>query len=361
MGYIREKYQQFRQWQQQPFEYHDTDDHHICSNCGREAENNYCPRCGQKAVYGPITWQSVWQGVMDVWGMGTRSLPYSLWQLLWRPGYLIRDYISGKRQSSFPPVKMLIIVGIASLLITNWIEPRLAANPAEVTSTGLRYVIDVVSRWLEIHQEWSILIASSFLILPIWSLFREAPRFPRHSLPQGFYVQVFAGTQFLVVEMVLFLLAYFVFRNFDEYSFGALAFIVIVPLLLLIDFQQLFGYGWWGTLWRSLMAVPMGLLLLKVLVQCGRIVLYLTEHGVGPRLWELLITGIDRAVLLWLLMEVVGVVNRKQWRDNGWWQALKWPLLAALVYLVITGICFALGYDGGLTSIFKTYLALMED
>ena len=60
----------------------------------------------------PITWRSVWQGIMDVWGVGTRSLPYTLWQLLWRPGYLMRDYISGKRQVSFPPVKMLVIVGI---------------------------------------------------------------------------------------------------------------------------------------------------------------------------------------------------------------------------------------------------------
>jgi len=55
MGLIKEKYRQFRQWQQQPFEYHDSHDHHGCCNCGAESENNYCPRCGQKAVYGPIT------------------------------------------------------------------------------------------------------------------------------------------------------------------------------------------------------------------------------------------------------------------------------------------------------------------
>ena len=78
---LQEKYHRFRQWQRQPFEYHDSHDHHGCCNCGAESENNYCPRCGQKAVYGPITWQSVWQGIMDVWGVGTRSLPYTLWQL----------------------------------------------------------------------------------------------------------------------------------------------------------------------------------------------------------------------------------------------------------------------------------------
>jgi len=68
-------------------------------------------------VYGPITWHSVWQGVMDVWGVGTRSLPFTLWQLLWRPGYLIRDYISGKRQVSFPPVKMLVVMAVHLVLV----------------------------------------------------------------------------------------------------------------------------------------------------------------------------------------------------------------------------------------------------
>ena len=361
MSNIIEKYRRFRQWQQQPFDYRDTSDRHVCSNCGREAENNYCPRCGQKAVYGPITWSSVWRGLLDVWGVGTRSLPYSLWQLLWRPGYLMRDYISGKRQASFPPVKMMMIVAIAALFIFSWIEPEEAAKSTEITSTGFRYVVDVVSQWLTIHEEWWILLAFSLLILPIWSLFREAPKCHRHTLPQGFYVQVFAGTQFILVMLLIYFLALLLFHKYDNNGMGAASLILIVPLMLLIDFRQLFGYGWWGTLWRTLMAVPMGLLLLKILAQCGRVVLYLTEHGVEARFWEMILTGVDRAVLLWLLMEVVGVINRKEWRDSSWWQVVKRPTLAALAYAVITGVCYAIGIDGGLVSIYKSYLALMEN
>ena len=358
MGYLKEKYRQFRRWQENPFNYHDGHDHHGCCNCGAESDNNYCPRCGQKAVYGPITWKSVWQGIMDVWGVGTRSLPYSLWQLVWRPGYLIRDYISGKRQASFPPVKMLVIVGIASLLISNWIDPE-DIKPAEVTSTGLRYVVDVVSQWLDMHQEWLILLAFSLLILPIWSLFREAPKCHRHSLPQGFYAQVFIGTQFILVMMITYFISSLCFHHYDGEFFGTLAFVVIVPLMLLIDLKQLFGYGWWGTLWRALVVVPMGLLILKILYLFGRATLYLCEHGVGRGLWESLLLGADRVVLLWLLMEVVGVINRKQWRDRGWRQVLKRPALVALVYLVITIVCYSLGFEGGLVNILKSYIGLI--
>lgn len=359
MGFLKEKYRQFRRWQENPFNFHDSHDRHKCCNCGNGYENNYCPRCGQKAVYGPITWKSVWQGILDVWGVGTRSLPYTLWQLVWRPGYLMRDYISGKRQVSFPPVKMLLIVCIASLVISNWIKPEDVVNPV-VTSTGLRYYVDVVNNWLNVHMEWWILLAFSFLIVPIWSLFREAPKCYRHTLPQGFFIQVFVGTQFILLMMLIFIIASLFLLNYNGEYMGDLAIVLIVPLLLLIDFKQLFGYGWWGTLWRTLMAVPMSLLILKVLAYFGRAVLYLFEQGMGRQLWKLILIGVDRAVLLWLLMEIVGVINRKEWHDKGWWQVVKRPVLVALVYLVVTVACYSLGAHGGLMSLYETYFGPME-
>lgn len=359
MGSLKEKYSRFRRWQEQPFEYKDAHGHHECCNCGNEYENNYCPRCGQKAVHGPITWKSVWQGLLDMWGIGSRSLPYSLWQLLWRPGYLMRDYISGKRRVSFPPVKMLLIVCIASLVISNWIKPEEVVNPV-VTSTGLRYYVDVVNNWLNVHMEWWILLAFSFLIVPIWSLFREAPKCHRHSLPQGFFIQVFVGTQFILLMMLIYIIASLFFHNYNGERMGDLAIMLIVPLLLLIDFKQLFGYGWWGTLWRTLMAVPMSLLILKVLANFGRAILYLFEQGAGHQFWELILIVVDRAVLLWLLMEIVGVINRKEWHDKSWWQVVKRPVLVALVYLVVTVACYSLGAHGGLMSLYETYIGLME-
>lgn len=46
--------------------------------------------CG-KTTLGLINWESVRTGLMDVWGLGGRSLPCTLWHLLLRPGYLIGD------------------------------------------------------------------------------------------------------------------------------------------------------------------------------------------------------------------------------------------------------------------------------
>ena len=109
---IKGKYEQFKRWQQEPVKYTNCDDVHYCNNCGLMFTGNFCPRCSQKADLGRINWNSVRNGIMDIWGLGTRSLLFSIWQLLLRPGYFISDYISGKRQVSFPPVKMLFIVTV---------------------------------------------------------------------------------------------------------------------------------------------------------------------------------------------------------------------------------------------------------
>ena len=79
------------------------------------------------ATLGPIGWSSVRQSVMDIWGLGSRSrsVLYSVWQLLFRPGYFISDYISGKRQVSFPPIRMLFILAVAYAIIFLWLFPDL--------------------------------------------------------------------------------------------------------------------------------------------------------------------------------------------------------------------------------------------
>ena len=115
---LRERYKHFKEWQIHAFDWSfDENERHHCVNCDNDFVGNYCPHCSQKSGLGKVTWKSVLQSTAEVWGMGNRSLLYSLWQLIWRPGYFISDYINGKRQVSFPPVKMLVVMGVISVLV----------------------------------------------------------------------------------------------------------------------------------------------------------------------------------------------------------------------------------------------------
>ena len=241
--------QRFRAWQQEPFNYEfQSEETHCCQNCGHEFVGNYCPYCSQKAGLGRITWTSVYQGALELWGMGSRSMPYALWQLIWRPGYFIRDYISGKRQVSFPPVKMLAVLAVIITLLEYWFVPDAAERHAvmknpEVSNSPLGVIsyVKTFLVWIDAHQEWSLLFWKSFVILPIWWLFRNAPAYPRHTLAEGLFIQIFMS--------VLSLMITFVSDLFDD----MLDWLKIVSSL--VCYHQLFGYGWWGTIWRTVCVI----------------------------------------------------------------------------------------------------------
>ena len=123
LGQVKAYYERFKRWQQAPTDYEFASDAvQHCQNCGHDFTGNYCPYCSQKAGEGQISWHSVRQSFMDIWGLGSHSLPRSVWHLLVRPGYLIGDYISGKRQVSFPPVKMLFFVAVIIVLLDYYLN-----------------------------------------------------------------------------------------------------------------------------------------------------------------------------------------------------------------------------------------------
>ena len=195
---IKELYRRFRAWQINPFHYenHSTHTEH-CVNCGTEFQSNFCPVCGQKAGVGPISWKSVRQGLMIIWGMDSRSLGFSIVQLLLRPGYLINDYISGKRLVSFPPVKMLLIVAIV-MMMANAIIHNSDIEKEIVNKSST----DLFSNWAGNNPGWAMMAVSSLFLLPTWLLYRNAPKHRKHTLPEGFFIQVFMATLFALIGAI---------------------------------------------------------------------------------------------------------------------------------------------------------------
>lgn len=359
MSWIKDKYWQFRNWQEQPFEYHDGKNLQVCCNCGKKIDNNYCPRCGQKTTQGPITWRSVWQGIMDIWGMGTRSLLYTLWQLIWRPGYLMRDYLSGKRQVGFPPVKMLVIVAILSMFITSFIDTG-EENVTPITSTGVQYYIDTLDQWLNNHLDFNMLMLFSLLIAPVWFLFRYAPTFPRHSLPQGFFIQVFTAVQFITLVTIIVVPFYFFVSEEKLDIITSIILIVIAAVIIYCDYRQLFGYGRWSTLWRLLILVPLALSFVKVVVHFVRFMEALFNHGLEHESLVSLVATVDRVAFLWVALELINVINIKPWRKRSTWHSYRRSLLAFGILLLTTLLCYLVSTDNSFLNLIKSIKVLLE-
>ena len=258
-GRIRERYERFKEWQEHPHTYKLTSDEvRYCNNCGHEFTGNFCPICSQKAGMGRIGWSSVHQGIMDIWGLGTRSLLYSVWQLLLRPGHIISDYIDGKRQVSFPPVKMLFIITLIYSMLAFWFIPdvlSIAETDVQADSKTVE-----LTNWLENHFSWTILVVSTLAIIPTWVMFRYSPRHTHHTLPEGFFIQVF----FQVIAVVWAIL----FSPLECFNSKILSY-VSVPIVMayyVIGYKHLFGYSLWGTLWRQGFVLFCGLFTLFLVV-----------------------------------------------------------------------------------------------
>ena len=119
MDQIKEKYEQFKAWQIKPHEVGQlTADKHECATCHTEFHGNYCPRCGQKSTIGRYSFKTAFMTFLDVWGLGTRGMFRTIRDLLFRPGYMIRDYLNGMQMAYFPPFKMFFLV-VAFLVLVN--------------------------------------------------------------------------------------------------------------------------------------------------------------------------------------------------------------------------------------------------
>lgn len=233
----------FRAWQERPITYRMNNQKHVCHNCGHTFKGNYCPVCAQPAGQGRVGWLTTWQGIAQLWGIESRSAVYTLWQLFLRPGYLVRDYISGKRQVSYPPVKLLFILA-AIFALVEYFFPRPAEEPL---LSGYKH-LDFAFIWLNNHQNISELLSGCIFIWPTWLLFRNAPRYPHHTIPEGFYLQVYLA-----------ILSYIFYSLFPGLRVLTLA---LTDIYFYAAYKQLFGFGYWGTFWRLALSITFSFALL---------------------------------------------------------------------------------------------------
>ena len=286
-------YHRFCRWQQAEPRYvnrHEGEVRH-CHNCGTEFSDNFCPRCGQRAEVGRVGWRSIRESITLLWGLDSRSLGYTLVQLLGRPGYLVRDYISGHRQVSFPPVKMLVIVCLFVVVFESVFHVK---NDVLGIKFDVRKIDEIVE-WINAQKSWATLFLQSFYILPTWLVFRFAPGYPRHTLPEGFFLQLF-----LSVLSILLVFVGYLNENLE---------LALWIIYMYITYRQLFGYGWWGTLWR--LAV---ILLLAVITMVAVVVIvgiFYDHKGINEMLTEMLIILTAEVLLTVFVLFVTHRINMR--------------------------------------------------
>lgn len=259
MSHLVEKWKAFCEWQRRPSHIPQmVEEHHRCGTCGQEFQGNYCPCCGQSAKIGRYSFKNALLLFLDVWGMGNRGMFRTLRDLILRPGYLIRDYISGMQMAYFPPFKLLFLLTALLLIVDSGVNLKgdnyLASyhektvnfdgtsaeksKKKEISSRSRAWDMNIVKvrEFKESNPAFFWVALLFVLSLPLYLFFRKCPNIPDLRFSELLIAMVYTWAMHDIYEIVL---TFFGVYNspIDEASL----------LLSIIPLKQLSGFKWWRT------------------------------------------------------------------------------------------------------------------
>ncbi len=260
-----------------------------CLNCGESLQGRYCHNCGQENIElrEPIgrVFLRLFEGLtyFDSKFFKT-SLP-----LLFKPGYLTRQYLGGKKLSFLNPVKMYFFLSFIYFLLFFWMGDSsdiISLNPSEKT-TNVIGVIDTAEsnnksvtfgfegdNWLSrkvkeikerarkdgkaVTNELSNLYSSNipklvFLAMPFLALFLKLfyrKRYFIEHLIHAIHLHSFGFVLFIVLLLIGQALP-----NDDE--FFSLIGIFIMLLYLVISFKSVYQQKWIKTIFKTVTILMM--------------------------------------------------------------------------------------------------------
>lgn len=223
---------------------------------------------------------------METWGLGSRNIFYTMWHLIWRPGYMISDYLNGHRKRYLQPFLMFFVLTLILVQLAWALNVQLPKNrdmtleafqflrehntsfssEQKTTILNVAQWLDKVHDWRDENRAWDIMIHSITICLITWLLWRKSPR-----IGQGEWV-VDSGTMVVgynfaeIVTVITYILCQLQLVSmvamvcFRKLPFDHIHGFMIVPelilfVILLIDFKQLFQRKWWPTIWRTAVIV----------------------------------------------------------------------------------------------------------
>lgn len=107
-----------------------------CANCGAPLTGKYCSECGQRHHDQPVHhfWHFLSEALEDLTHADSR-----LWQtltaLLFRPGFLTREFLQGHRVRYLPPVRLYLVVSLIFFIIVG-LDAQIAKSYVVISYSG---------------------------------------------------------------------------------------------------------------------------------------------------------------------------------------------------------------------------------
>lgn len=230
-----------------------------CKNCGHPYTGRYCPQCGLSAGWQRFSAKQLLTGFLDIWGMGNRPMMRSIRDLIWRPGYMMRDYLNGHHLNYFPPFKMLAILVIFEAAVI-WITgTKVDLEEDDLLQFITKEMVDdgsiTTAMADKAHRIWaffmdnvlySLLIQNVLLVVIVHFAYRKQG----YNLVETFFMLIYVNCQMQLITIAQVLLTH-TFDDTGLYPYAVPD--IMCPILLIYDFAQFYRMKLWPTFKRYIL------------------------------------------------------------------------------------------------------------
>lgn len=291
---IRNFFKGIEQWQEnlRPVTKH-SEAENECKNCGLHYKGNFCPDCGQTSKTKRFTLHNALLMTLEVWGMGNRSMPRTVFELIVRPGYMIKDYLNGRRISYFPPVKMLFVfcIFLSFILFVLPIDyvsnfegtysGKMVIGPESKLAPKMTYeefsydICYLTFNWLDNHKVVELLIYHTCFLFLTMLVFRISKNGYMMTLTEHFFSQMYIASQMMILS-IIYICCTLEYNMIDIYPLP----LEFMFLIFVYNYKQLFNYSWIRTIFKVILIYILLLMFLVVaLVILVIAAHYMAEQG----------------------------------------------------------------------------------
>ena len=104
---------------------------HVCKNCGDVYQGDYCPSCGQSASTKRITLKNSFANFFSSFFSIEKGFLHTIYELWYRPGYMVMDFVRGHRQPYYKPFSLLIVMAALYIVAAHIFDPQSVAPKSE--------------------------------------------------------------------------------------------------------------------------------------------------------------------------------------------------------------------------------------
>lgn len=239
---------------------------HHCRYCGEDYQGNYCPQCGIKDEDTSLTSKHALLNVMDIWNVGNTTIFRTFFHLLWRPGYMIADWLKGFHSYYFPPVLTLATAcllfslsfsfrNLQTEMGTALLADSFSEDPTSSIFQKAQTIDNVVHQivqWKDDNLVINLILENAIVIFIGGFLFKKSPRMGKLGRVQLFFAQIYIVAQLYLLSSVYVLVM-------GKASTGASIFskfpLILTFFILIFDYRQLFGYSLLKTIFKTLLLI----------------------------------------------------------------------------------------------------------